>query len=248
MFANSFIAHRGWRQHYPENTLLAFHQAIVAGAVNIELDVQLSADEEVFVFHDAALERLCQQPGMTWDYTADTLRSFRAGEALRFGDQFANNPLCQLSEVASLLQEFPDVTAFVELKAESIHYFNEAKVVNAVCQVLKPVVQQCVLISFELDSLLLAKAQGWQRLGAVFDYWPDWQLASLAKLDPEVVFCDRNCIPAHVDLRALPWPIVVYEVGTGAEAKAWFDRGASAVETYLIGELLQEFNLVSAAY
>lgn len=244
MLADNFVAHRGWRQHYPENTLLALRQAIRAGAVNIELDVQLSADQDVFVFHDASLERLCQQPGMIWDYPADTLLSFRAGEAIRFGDQFANNPMCPLSEVVSLLQEFPKVTAFVELKAESIRHFNVSTVVAAVCQMLKPVAQQCVLISFELDALLLAKNQGWQRLGAVFDYWPDWQLASLAKLNPEVVYCDRNCIPTDADLRALPWPIVVYEVGTGVEAKTWFDRGASAVETYLIGELLQEFNLV----
>ena len=51
-YQNLIIAHRGcWDKTHPENSLLAFQQC-VENSVPIELDVQLSLDEEVVVFHD----------------------------------------------------------------------------------------------------------------------------------------------------------------------------------------------------
>ena len=244
MHPQNFVAHRGWRQHFPENTLIAFREAIAAGAVNIEMDLQLSRDGVVFVFHDANLTRMCRQPGQIWDYTAAQLDQFRASEPLRLGDQFADTPLCRLSEIRELLLEHPGVNAFVELKVESLTQFGAERLLSAVLEELTPVANQCVLISFELDALLTAQTMGWQRLGAVFDHWPDWQSAALATIRPEVIFCDRHCVPLEENLHELPWPILIYEVGSRIEAEQWFARGAVAVETFLIGEMLQEFKLV----
>ena len=56
------IAHRGLHDRAasrPENTLAAA-RAAVAGGFAIECDVQLSADGEAMVFHDAALGRLTE--------------------------------------------------------------------------------------------------------------------------------------------------------------------------------------------
>ena len=38
------FAHRGFRSKYPENTILAFSNAVEAGAHGIEFDVHLSSD------------------------------------------------------------------------------------------------------------------------------------------------------------------------------------------------------------
>jgi len=51
------IAHRGIHYSEPENTISAFKKAIEKG-YPIELDVQLSKDNEVVVFHDSSLYRL----------------------------------------------------------------------------------------------------------------------------------------------------------------------------------------------
>jgi len=51
-----FIAHRGFRACYPENTSCAFVASLGRCAM-IELDVRLSGDHEVVVFHDPTLER-----------------------------------------------------------------------------------------------------------------------------------------------------------------------------------------------
>ncbi|WP_373083886.1 glycerophosphodiester phosphodiesterase family protein [Zhongshania sp.] len=243
MQAINFIAHRGWRQHYPENTYIALEQALAAGALNIELDIQLSADAVPFVFHDPNLARMCGTDGLIWDFTAKELLTLHASEAGRLGDKFANNPMCPLADIVDLLNAYPAANAYVEIKAESLCQFGTATVVDAVINILRPIADRCLLISFELDALIYAQHEGWQRFAAVFDYWPDWQLATLAALKPEVVFCDKHCVPIDADLRRLPWPVLVYEIGTLQEAKDWFARGAVAVETFLVGEMLSDFNI-----
>ena len=60
-FLGRNMAHRGLfkeDQSLPENSLGAFRAAVEAG-YGIELDVQLTADGEVVVFHDDSLSRMC---------------------------------------------------------------------------------------------------------------------------------------------------------------------------------------------
>lgn len=52
------IAHRGASADERENTLPAFERAIEAGADFVELDLQVSADGVLVVFHDLELDRL----------------------------------------------------------------------------------------------------------------------------------------------------------------------------------------------
>ncbi len=54
------LGHRGARLLAPENTLLAFELAVAAGADGVELDVRLTRDRQVVVFHDATLERMTE--------------------------------------------------------------------------------------------------------------------------------------------------------------------------------------------
>jgi len=66
------IAHRGLHdaaEGVIENTLAAARAAIEAGFA-IECDVQISADGEVFVFHDATLDRLTDRSGALIDKPA----------------------------------------------------------------------------------------------------------------------------------------------------------------------------------
>jgi glycerophosphoryl diester phosphodiesterase len=70
------VAHRGlWSPTgAPENSLAAF-QAACSHDYGIELDVQLSADGEAMVFHDATLERMTGEVGRLSDHhTADLVK------------------------------------------------------------------------------------------------------------------------------------------------------------------------------
>lgn|GEM_PF-3570028 len=45
----SVVAHRGLSATYPENTLLAFRQALEIGADTVEFDVHLTRDRQLVV-------------------------------------------------------------------------------------------------------------------------------------------------------------------------------------------------------
>jgi len=61
------IAHRGGALLRPENTLSAFAHAVGRGCDGAELDVQLTRDGEVIVFHDLRLKpEICRDAGKRW--------------------------------------------------------------------------------------------------------------------------------------------------------------------------------------
>jgi glycerophosphoryl diester phosphodiesterase len=61
------IAHRGGAQLWPENTLFAFVSAAKAGYDGAELDVQMTRDDKLVVFHDFRLKReLCRFADGRW--------------------------------------------------------------------------------------------------------------------------------------------------------------------------------------
>ncbi len=72
---NRLFAHRGLHdgnQAVAENGLPAFQKAVDAG-YGIELDVQLSSDGELMVFHDETLRRVCGVDGRLCDMTREQL-------------------------------------------------------------------------------------------------------------------------------------------------------------------------------
>ena len=80
---NVFYAHRGLfdnESDAPENSLAAFEKAAKAG-YGMELDVQLTKDDKLVVFHDATLKRMCGVEGNVWEYTLDELKEFRLGNS-----------------------------------------------------------------------------------------------------------------------------------------------------------------------
>ena len=57
------IAHRGASARAPENTLAAVRAAAVTGARMVEVDVQMTHDERLVIFHDDRLERTTNGSG-----------------------------------------------------------------------------------------------------------------------------------------------------------------------------------------
>jgi len=75
-FEDAPVAHRGlFGDGAPENTLAAFARAAERG-YGIELDVQLTADSRLVVFHDATLRRMFGANKKLSDLTFDELREY----------------------------------------------------------------------------------------------------------------------------------------------------------------------------
>ncbi len=78
-FAGKEYAHRGLHdKNVPENSLRAFERAAERG-LGIELDIQLSRDGEVMVFHDFTLDRMTGISGKVSDYGAAELSTMSLG-------------------------------------------------------------------------------------------------------------------------------------------------------------------------
>ena len=68
-------AHRGCSQRYPENTLLAFEKAMVLkNLTGIELDIQLTKDDHIVVFHDERVDRVTDGIGQLKEFTFSGLK------------------------------------------------------------------------------------------------------------------------------------------------------------------------------
>jgi glycerophosphoryl diester phosphodiesterase len=91
------IAHRGAPAVAPEHTIPAYEAAIAAGADALELDVHLSADDQLVVIHDARLERTTDGRGLVREYTTRQLKRLDAGGW--FGRRFRGQRIQTLSEV-----------------------------------------------------------------------------------------------------------------------------------------------------
>lgn len=67
-------AHRGYWADFPENSIQAYQMAIEIGADIIEIDVRLTEDDEMVVFHDVCLDRMTTGYGRLreekWDYVS----------------------------------------------------------------------------------------------------------------------------------------------------------------------------------
>jgi glycerophosphoryl diester phosphodiesterase len=110
------IAHRGARKVAPENTIPAFTKAIELGADGIELDVQLSADDELFVLHDLTLNKTTNGTGVAANLPLAALKEFDAGGW--FGEEWRATEIPELHEVFDALPDHAYVN--IELKRDSI--------------------------------------------------------------------------------------------------------------------------------
>ncbi len=104
-------AHRGlYRDGVPENSLTAFELAAERG-FGIELDVQLSKDGKVMVFHDYDLSRMCGCEKKFCELTAEELAELSLGET--------DQKIPTFEQVLKLIDG--RVPLLVELKGEDLN-------------------------------------------------------------------------------------------------------------------------------
>ena len=79
LLKGAFIAHRGLhneKENVPENSLLAFRKAIEKG-YPIEMDLRLTKDAQVVVFHDENTKRMCGTDGKIGEMTLEEIQRLR---------------------------------------------------------------------------------------------------------------------------------------------------------------------------
>jgi glycerophosphoryl diester phosphodiesterase len=117
------MAHRGSRALWPENTMVAFGEAIDLGYRYVETDVRVTLDGVVVAFHDAELDRTTNAMGKISDWLWEDLRHLDAGwsygAAVGYPHRGNGVGIPRLDEV---LATWPDVHFNIDLKASGIEW------------------------------------------------------------------------------------------------------------------------------
>jgi glycerophosphoryl diester phosphodiesterase/membrane-associated phospholipid phosphatase len=116
----SVIAHAGAQAYAPSNTIEAFDLALELGADTLEMDLQLTADDEVVVIHDATVDRTAGTAGVVRDLTLAEVQELDAG--WYFEDEQGGHPYrgqgVTIPTLGEVLERYPDTHLIVELKTE----------------------------------------------------------------------------------------------------------------------------------
>ena len=104
------IAHRGYSGIAPENTIAAFKRAVDIGADQIELDVQMTKDGVILVFHDNTLSRITGHSGKIKNFNYSEICMLDAGSwydnvAGSYNGTFGDEKIPKLSDVCEMLQD-----------------------------------------------------------------------------------------------------------------------------------------------
>jgi glycerophosphoryl diester phosphodiesterase len=124
------IAHRGFSGAFPENTLLAFDEAVKVGAPAMEFDVQLDADDEAVVFHDFVLGRTTPEEDegtRVRDLTTEEFLELDVGAYKDF--EFYDTPPALLGEVLDRYAE----KAFLNIELK-VFDENDAEEINTLAR------------------------------------------------------------------------------------------------------------------
>lgn len=239
------VAHRGLQRLFPENTRASVLGALDLGLDKVEIDIQLSADGVPVVHHDADLKRMTGRAGDLRKMPWKRLQGLAVPEPGRFGRHFARERLASLEQLVQALQGRAGFTLFVELKEESLKPFGRAFMLQAVADALAPIKARCVLISFDLDLLSLARETTRFPVAPVLRSLAQWRGPQVRALRSEWVFCDRYLLPKAGPLKPLfgRASSAVYEVPETAAARDLLRRGISAIETFRCDSLAQELSL-----
>ena len=118
---NRLIAHRGIfdNKKVPENSIKAFMDAINKRYA-IELDVHLTKDKRIVVFHDDVLDRMTNEKGFIKDYTYEKLRKIKLLNT--------NYTIPSLDEVLKLVDG--KVPLLIELKYDVKHHKLEKELIK----------------------------------------------------------------------------------------------------------------------
>ncbi|MBX9037435.1 glycerophosphodiester phosphodiesterase family protein [Enterococcus raffinosus] len=70
-------AHRGATVFAPENSIESLQEAVARGYGAVEIDIQMSADGQIFLMHDPTVDRTTNGTGIAKDMTMEKLKSFK---------------------------------------------------------------------------------------------------------------------------------------------------------------------------
>ena len=232
-------AHRGGAALWPENSLLAFTNAIALGSDLVEFDVHLTRDRDVAVIHDATLERTTDGSGPVAAVTADDLRRLHLKG---LGASLTAEHVPTLDEVLAVASAAPTpVGLLVEVKGPGRgRRYDELEELILGALVRTGLQTRATLMAFDPRAVarvrelapgarttLLVDRAGLDRVGAPCEQVIDWAAAAgVTDLGLEHVLVDERLVAA---VRAAGLALGVWTVNDEATIRRMLDLGVDII-------------------
>ncbi len=230
------VAHRGHQYAFPENSLIGILDAIAAGALNIEFDLQMTHDGALALYHDVNMLRISGAEKNITELSREELLAYHVSEPKRFGKRFVANPIQYLDDLLPLIKQHKEIMFYMEIKQESISAFGEEAIFESIKKISPSIPENIICISFNHALVKRAKEEGFYKTALVLHKW-EQRNQLLAETDADGAFINYQSIPLNETITA-DKPIIVYEVKHAISAQKLLNRGAAAVETFRIRTLL----------
>lgn len=229
-FHPPILAHRGASFYAPENTLAAFRKAKKLGINWVELDVMLTADEEVVVIHDETVNRTTNGKGLVIGRSYDYIKSLDAGSW--FDPIFSEERIPTLGEALQLFNEL-QLAVNVEIKAQRSHEeLTVKKVLAAIQQQWQQEDSRLLISSFSVPILQYVRQYSANALlGLLMDKWlKDWQQLA-DSLDCVAVNVNQKLLTTErvTSIKNSGRQVLAYTVDELSRARELFSLGVDAV-------------------
>jgi len=234
------VAHRGASGTAPENTLIAIGLALEAGALMIEIDVQITTDDQVVVFHDPTLERTSNGQGGLSSFSLAELKKLDAGSW--FADRFRGEKIPLLDDVFQLIRGRACINVEIKPPAAGEDWHKRINLIAATTTAAE-MTPFTLFSSFHHDSLryLNTLPQGFHTAALLPPGDPRL---------PSIVLQDTGCQAFVCSLRQLTPELAadiaahnifagVYTINTGQDAELAMQRHAKGLVTDFPERLLE---------
>jgi glycerophosphoryl diester phosphodiesterase len=144
------IGHKGAAGYAPENTLASLQVALDLGVDMIEIDVHMTKDEEVVVFHDEDISRTTNGTGKIHELTLAEVKELDAGSW--FDAKFAGEQVPTLREAINLVHGKADILIDIKSKGHEF-YDNFAEIIVDIIDEKEDNKEWCIVQSYEQEYL-----------------------------------------------------------------------------------------------
>jgi glycerophosphoryl diester phosphodiesterase len=241
----SVVAHRGDCQFDFENTIQSIITAIENGIKCIEIDIQLTKDGVPVLYHDRSLKRMAATNSPVAKLRFDEICQLKLLPVDENINKKRDAKISSLQEIVELVQRYPEVTLFVEVKRVNFLSFSYQAVYQQIFKLLKPILTRVVVISFSYRFLRLCQQRSLQAIAYVLPTWQHYSTKMLTKLQPQYIFCNEEIVPndylfseLHFSSTKAIW--VLYEVAEVAKVREFYRRGVKHFETFFPVRLRSE--------
>lgn len=145
------VGHRGAAGEAPENTIAGFRHAIKRGVRHVELDIQMTSDDQLVVIHDATLNRTTGVKGRVAAFNAAQLARF---DARRSGPLWPHKRDTGVPTLERVLKRCPELDSIqVEVKSGPRHQMRDIAKIFAKTFATEDSAAGLIATSFNSDFL-----------------------------------------------------------------------------------------------